>query len=74
MKTKSESRIAEARKKSESRKQKSASSAFKQPFQSEITEAEAFGLQSSDFFRTSAFGLRISSSDSPSLKQFNSEF
>jgi len=73
MKTKSESRIAEARKKTESRKQKSASFAFPQTLQTELSEAEAFGLQSSDFFRTSDFGSRISS-DSPSLKQFNSEF
>jgi len=64
MKTKSEFRIAEARKKAESRKQAR---------QSEVAEAETFGLQSSDFFRTSDFGFRISS-ESNSLKQFNSEF
>jgi hypothetical protein len=73
MKTKSEARIAEARKKTESRKQKSASFSIKQPIQSEGAEVENLGVQSSDFFRISEFGLRISS-DSPSLTQFNSEF
>jgi hypothetical protein len=73
MKTKSEIRISEARKKTESRKQKSALFSVAQTLQGESAEAENFGVQSSDFFRTSDFGLRISS-DSPSLKQFNSEF
>jgi hypothetical protein len=73
MKTKSESRIAEPRKKTESRKQKSAAFSSGQMLQSEEAGTETFGLQSSDFFRTSELGLRISS-DSPSLKQFNSEF
>jgi|GEM_PF-6472946 len=70
MKTKSEIRIAEARKKVESRKQKSASSSFQTPLPAETV---TLGLQSSDFFRLSDFGLRISS-DLSSLKQFNSEF
>jgi hypothetical protein len=73
MKTKSEIRIAEARKKAENRKQKSASFSAGQTLHDEEAGTETFGLQSSDFFRTSDFGLRISS-DSPSLKQFNSEF
>jgi len=74
MKTKSEIRITEVRNKSESRKQKSASFSVGQTLQGESAEVENFGVQSSDFFRTSAFGLRISSSDSSSLKHFNSEF
>jgi hypothetical protein len=73
MKTKSESRISEIRKKPANRKQNSVSSPIKQPLQNESVEMENFGFQSSDFFRISDFGLRISS-DSPSLKQFNSEF
>jgi hypothetical protein len=57
-------------KKSASRKQKSASTPFKPtPPSEDLT----FGVQSSDFFRISEFGLRISA-DSPSLTQFNSEF
>lgn len=70
MKAKSETRIPEARKKSESRKQTLASFSIQQ---NKSAEPETFGLQSSDFFRISDFGRRISS-DSPSLKQFNSEF
>jgi len=73
MKAKSEFQIPEARKKSQSRKQKSASFSVHQTLQSEDSGTEIFGLQSSDFFRMSDFGRRISS-DSPSLKQFNSEF
>jgi len=57
-------------KKSASRKQKSASTSVKP---TPLSEDLTFGVQSSDFFRLSDFGLRISS-DSSSLTQFNSEF
>jgi hypothetical protein len=68
MKTKSE-----GRKKSESRKSKSAVGSGTQSLQCDAVEVENFGVQSSDFFRISDLGIRISS-ESPSLKQFNSEF
>jgi len=73
MNAKSEIRISETRKKTEIRAQKSASFSVAQTLQSESVEVENFGVQSSDFFRISNFELRISS-DSPPLKQFNSEF
>ena len=60
MKTKSEIRNREARKKSKAHSQRE-------------SEAEISWLQSSDFFRTSHFKLRASA-ESPSLKPFNSEF
>ena len=72
MKTKSEIRIAEARKKAESRKEKSDSFSIQPASRKEGTEVADFGLQSSDFFRISVFGPRISESNS--VTQFNSEF
>jgi hypothetical protein len=60
----------QTQKKSASRKQKSALTSFKLAPQSEDL---TFGVQSSDFFRSSDFALRISA-DHSSLTQFNSEF
>jgi len=73
MSLKSENRSIEARKKSESRKQKSASSSVRPVLQSEAAEMETFGLQSSDFFRHLGLAPRVSDESTP-LKQFNSEF
>jgi hypothetical protein len=73
MNAKSETKISEARKKVESRKQKSASFSVRQTLPNEEAGMETLGLQSSDFFRVSHPELQISA-ESTSLKQFNSEF
>jgi hypothetical protein len=54
-------------------KRKSAAHSKGQTLQSEIAGTETSWMQSSDFFRISNVAFRISS-ESASLKQFNSEF
>ena len=73
MKSKSEIQIFDARKKSEIRKRKSEAPSEDQTLPGEGNGSEIAWLQSSDFFRKSDFGVRIFE-ESPSLKQFNSEF
>jgi hypothetical protein len=71
MKSKSEIKILEARKKSGARKQKSAAPSETQTAQSEETAGETVWLLSADFFRD--FEPQTPE-ESTSLKQFNSEF
>jgi hypothetical protein len=72
MSAKAEIRNIEARKKSEKQKRKSVAPSPQRSFQSDNAEVESFGIPSSEFFRNSEFGIRVST-ESP-LKEFNSEF